>query len=372
MKKRLSFFLVTAFLFSLSLSSAANRPLTFNEFIKIKRVSDLQLSPVGDQIAFVVTNMDCAHNRGQSHIWIVSSRGGSPWPLTSGLGSDYNPRWSPDGKKIAFISSRGGTPQIWAINIAGGEATQISDFPGGVESFIWSPNGKQLVLAAATFPDCSTVECLSQKYEENKKSKIKAKIFEHLLFRHWNTWRNGKRTHLFLMSIPDKKASDLTPGDFDTPPIALGSSQDYAFSPDGQELCFVRNIDPNFRISLGTNNDLFLTTPKAGKIDQITTNKANDNSPHYSPDGRYLAYRAMHRPGFEADKYDLLLYDRQQKTTAILTATLDCSVDEIIWSPDSSSLYFTFEEKGRITLARLFLSQKKLEIILRGHYLNSL
>lgn len=372
MKKKLLYFLIFLIFVSFTLASSGNHPLTFDDFIRIKRISDPQISPCGELIVFVVTSMDKEQNSGNSDIWIIPSKGGKPWRLTASPKSDYNPRWSPDGKKIAFISTRGGTPQIWMIDPRGGEAYKLFSFSTGTSGVIWSPSGKHLAFSSSVFPDFLDEENNKRKNEGKKKSLVKAKIFDHLLFRHWNSWRDGKRSHLFLMPYEGGKAIDLTPGDYDTPPISLGSRQDYTFSPDGKEICFVRNTDPELRISLGTNNDIFFTSIKGGKIEQITTNKANDNSPHYSPDARFIAYRAMARADFEADKYSLMLYDRENKKTTNLTKNLDRSVNEILWSPDNSSIYFTFQEKSRISLARIFLENKRVEKILEGFYIDSL
>lgn len=372
MKKILPFSLIFIILVSFTPASSSKHPLTFNDFIRIKRISDPQVSADGALIAFVVTTMDKERNSSNSNIWIIPSKGGKPWKLTASPQADFNPRWSPDGGKIAFISTRGGNPQIWAIDPRGGEASKLSRLSTGVSGIIWSSSGKYLAFSSSVFPDCPDEDCNNRKNEGKKKSLVKAKIFDHLLFRHWNSWRNGKRRHLFIIPSEGGKAIDLTPGDYDAPPISLGSSQDYVFSPDGKEICFIRNIDPDFRVSLGTNNDIFVTSINGGKILPITTNKANDNSPHYSPDSQYIAYRAMTRAGFEADKYSLMLYERKSKKTINLTKGLDRSVDEIFWTPDGSSIYFTFEEKGRISLARIFLESQNIEMILKGHYISSL
>jgi dipeptidyl aminopeptidase/acylaminoacyl peptidase len=349
----------------------ATRPLSFDDFIRIKRVSDPQISPKGDFIAFVVTEMDVKKNTSNSDIWIVPVSGGEPWQLTSSPKSDSRPRWSPNGTKIAFISTRSGSAQIWMIDPHGGEAHQVTRLSTGASGVIWSPTEQHLAFVSSVFPDCPDDECNKKRNEEKARSAVKAKFFHQLLFRHWNSWQDEKRSHLFVIPADGGTATDVTPGNYDTPPISLGSRHDYAFSADGQSICFVRNIDPELKISLGTNNDLFTTSIKGGAIRQITSNTANDNSPHYSPDGRYIAYRAMARPGFEADKYSLILYDLKTQKTVNLTEKLDISVNTLFWSEDNTSLYITYQEHGRISLGRIRLKNKKFEKILPGHYISS-
>ena len=352
-------------------AESAKKPISFDDFIRIKRVSDPQVSPQGDLIAFVVTEMEKEKNSSNSNIWIVPLSGGEPRRLTSSPKSDSRPRWSPDGKRIAFISSRSGSPQIWMIDPCGGEAFQVTTLSTGASGVIWSPAGDHLAFLSSVYPDCPDDECNKKRNQEKSESAVQAKMFHQLLFRHWNAWQDEKRSHLFVIPAGGGKAVDVTPGDFDTPPISLGSAHDYTFSPDGKTVCFVRNIDPELKISLGTNNDLFTTPIKGGTIRQITQNRANDTSPHYSPDGGYIAYRAMDRPGFEADKYSLILYDRNNQKASNLTEKMDISVDDILWSSDSSTLFITFQEKGRISLGRIALKSKKFEKILDGHTISS-
>jgi dipeptidyl aminopeptidase/acylaminoacyl peptidase len=370
--KKTKILILMLLLISLYIQSAPDSlPITFDDFISLKRVSDPQISPKGDLIAFVVEEMNKEQNTDNSDIWIIPSRGGEPWQLTSSPEADSNPRWSPDGKKIAFISARKGSSQIWMIDAKGGEAYQLTTISTEASGVIWSPTGKHLAFTSSVYPECQSDEGNKEREKKKEESPVKAKVFDQLLFRHWNSWQDEKRSHLFVIPAQGGKAVDVTPGDFDTPPISLGSSHDYAFSPEGKQICFVRNIDPELKISLGTNNDLFLTSVQGGKIEKITENRANDNSPHYSPDGKFIAYRAMARPGFEADKYNLILYDRKNQKKINLTENLDRSVNEILWSHDSSSLYVTFQEKGRISLARVLLKNKKMEKILEGYYIGS-
>ncbi|MGB9765091.1 MAG: prolyl oligopeptidase family serine peptidase [Candidatus Saccharicenans sp.] len=374
-RKKISQLIVLVMMIGLIFSlafSIEKRAISFDDFIKIKRVSDPQISPDGQKIAFVITTMDLQANRGNSDIWLVPAAGGKPTCLVSSAQADFFPRWSPDGKTIAFISTRSGSAQVWLIPATGGEVRKLTDFPGGVNSFAWSPSGHFLLITSAVFPETPDLEANRKKFEEQEKSRVKARIYDHLLFRHWNTWFDGTRSHLFLYPVENQKPVDLTPGDYDTPPIALGGKLDFCISPDEKEIAFVRNTDPEFKLSLGTNNDIFLTTPEAKNIEKFTTNPANDIDPQYSPDGHYLAYRATTRPGFEADKLDLILYDRQKKTLNRVTEKMDYSVGEFIWSPDSRAIYFLSEESARTALFKLTLSTGKIERILNGRCLSNL
>ena len=372
MKKTLTLALFMFWLAAPFLAAADTHPLSFDDFIKVKRLSDVQLSPRGDLLAFVVTEIDKTQNRSNSDIWVASVDGTGLRRLTSSPQADFNPRWSPDGKTIAFISTRGGSAQVWAIDLGGGEAHAVTNFGPGAAGVIWSPTGKQLAFTASIFPDCPDEDCNKKKSDAQEQSKVQARLYHELLIRHWNAWSDGRRSHLFIMDTTGGKPLDLTPGDYDTPPIALGGDQDYDISPDGTEVCFVRNVDPEFRKALGTNNDLFLVPARGGEITRLTTNKANDISPLYSPDGRFLAYKAMARPGFEADKLTLMVYDRKAKSVRNLTAGLDFSVGEFVWTTDGNALYFSAEETGRMTVFRISSQGGQAEKILQGHTLRGL
>jgi dipeptidyl aminopeptidase/acylaminoacyl peptidase len=366
---------LAVFLFWLAapfLAAADTHPLTYDDLIKVKRLSDVQLSPKGDLIAFVVTEFDKIQNRSNSDIWVSAVNGTGLRRLTSSPQADFNPRWSPDGRTIAFISTRSGSPQVWAIDLAGGEARAVSNFGPGASGVVWSPTGQQMAFVASVFPDCPDEDCNKKKSGEQEQSKVQARLYDELLVRHWNAWSDGRRSHLFMMDSGGGKPLDLTPGDYDTPPIALGGDQDYDISPDGAEVCFVRNVDPEFRKGLGTNNDLFLVPARGGEIVRLTTSKANDITPLYSPDGRLLAYKAMARPGFEADKYALMVYDRKAGTVRNLTGGLDLSVAEFVWTVDGAFLYFSAEERGRTSVFRIASQGGPAERVFQGHTLRGL
>jgi len=352
--------------------AAGTKPIGFDDFIRVQRVTDAQLSPDGTRIAFVVTVMDKTANRGQSDVWIVPARGGEPRRLTSNPASDTTPRWSPDGRTIAFISTRSGRPQVWTIDPDGGEAVQLTRLVTGASGVVWSPTGRHLAFVSSVFPDLPDDAANAKRLEEMESSKVKGRLYDRLLYRQWNTWWDGSRSHVFVVPAAGGSPVDVTPGDFDTPPIDLGGSQDYVFSPDGAEIAFVRNTDSELRLGLGTNNDIFLVPSGGGEIKKLTTSKANDNSPRYSPDGRSIAYLAMARPGFEADKRSVMLYDRKAGTTVNLTPDLDYSASDLFWAPGGAAIIFEAEERGRSAVFKVTVATRKIERVLNGHTVGSL
>jgi dipeptidyl aminopeptidase/acylaminoacyl peptidase len=330
---------------SVSLFAAQTKqPITFDDLISIGRVSDPQISPDGKEVAFVVTYYSKETNRGNSDIWIVPFSGGEPTKLTNDKAADFHPRFSPDGKKLAFISGRSGKAQIWILPLDGGEAMQLTNLWTGASSVEWSPDGKYLAFVSRVYPDAKSDEENKKRDLKKAKSKVKARIIDHLLYRHWASWRNDKWSHLFIIPAEGGTPRDLTPGYYDVPAISLGGNPAFSFSPDGKEICFEMNTDPEVAIS--TNNDLFVVPVSGGEPKRITVNKANDNQPIYSPDGRYIAFRAHRRPGFEADRNQLMLYHRKSGKITSLTRNFDRSVSDIVWSPDSKYLYFTADDEG--------------------------
>ncbi len=335
-------------------AAAGGRPFTFDDLMAIRRLGDPQVSPDGRWVAFTVTTIDKAQNTRNTDIWLVPTAGGEPRQLTTHPAADARPRWSPDGRKLAFISTRDGTSQIWVMDVTGGEPERLTRFPTGASGVLWSPDGRHLAFTAEVYPDCPDETCTHQREQERARSPVKARLYTRLLYRHWDTWKDGKRRHLFVIPAAGGTARDLTPGDHDVPPFSLGGPEDYAFSPDGSELCFARKDGRDEAIS--TNSDLWIVPVRGGEPRRLTTNPAADNSPLYSPDGRYIAYRAQERPGFESDRWRLMLYDRQTGRTRSLTEALDHWVEEFVWAPDSQRLYFTVAEGGAFPIYTVALA----------------
>ncbi|CUS83587.1 prolyl oligopeptidase family serine peptidase, partial [Candidatus Kryptobacter tengchongensis] len=342
------------------------RAITVDDLWAMKRISNLTVSPDGRWIAYVVTSYSMEENKGQRDIYLVSIDGKEVKQLTKSEGSNYSPAWSPDGKKLAFISTRDGEAQVYVMELETGTIKKITNIALGADGIVWAPDGNYIAFVSQVYPDCPDNDCNLKREKDKELSKVKAKLFIKLPFRIWNRWIDDKRSHLFTVELNTGEVIDITPGDYDTPPIDLGGKIDYAFSPDGKEICFVRNVDT--MIAISTNNDLFITTPKGGKIKKITINKANDNQPTYSPDGKYIAYRAQFRAGFESDRYRLMLYDRETGNIINLTENFDRSVEEVIWSPDGKFIFFTAEDQGYNSIYKIEVKTGKIEQITRKSY----
>jgi dipeptidyl aminopeptidase/acylaminoacyl peptidase len=389
----------------LSAFSQAKRPFTFDDMMALKRVAEPVPSPDGKWVLFSATDVDLAANKKTPHIWIVPLNSGgmgasavqaersSATPSERILISDQDgdrPRWAPDGKRFAFLSTKEGGSQVWIADFDGnaGKVTgvhRLTNIKTEASGELWSPDGKNILFVSDVYPECdgepaAEQECNAKKLEEHEKSKVKALIFDRLLYRHWNAYKEGKRTHIFV--VPDVLASarsgapgsgiapppprDLTPGDFDAPVFSLGGQDNYAFSPDGQEVCYTSNHDKVEAAS--TNNDLWIVPVTGGAAKNITSdNPASDSTPLYSPDGKYIAYRAQQRPGYESDRFRLMIYDRKTGEKKNLTDSFDHWVGTMAWAASSKAIYFNSEESGGIPLFRVGL-ESDVTRIMQGSY----
>jgi dipeptidyl aminopeptidase/acylaminoacyl peptidase len=345
----------------LQAQTAPKRALQLDDLFRFHRVSDPQVSPDGRSVAFVVTDVLKDENRTNSDIWLIAADGsGVPRKLTSSPKHDRHPRWSPDGKWIAFESTRDGDPQIYLLPLAGGEPRKLTSLSTGASQAVWSPDGKSLAFVSAIFPEYSNRPFAEsdrlnrEELDRREKSKVQARLFDHLLYRHWDSWVEGKRQHLFVVALgSDGSAAgdprDVTPGENDGVPTSdtFSVEDDFAFSPDGRELITTAPPLPVREQAWSTNYDLWAINLQTGERRNLTAqNLAADGFPRYSPDGRYVAYRAQRVAGFEADRWEIWLLDRSSGSRRSLTAAWDRSVGAFAWAPDGRSLFVEAEENA--------------------------
>lgn len=350
MNKYLTFFCVVILLLNPLAFAQSKRPMTPEDLYEIKRISDPQVSPDGKWIAYTISVPDLKENNFNSDIWLIPVSGGKPVQLTISPESDHSPRWSPDGKKIAFISKRNGVANLYIIRIDGGEAQKMTSSETDLYSPIWLKDGKQIICGSRVLPEGKKD---IENWTKDELPKCEARTINRLLFRQWDRWLGDKRNHIFLIHTDDRSMKDLTPGEFDTPPVSLSSNHDFDISPEGNEICYVKNEQPMLAIS--TNHDIFIVDIETLKEMKITSNPALDSQPHYSPDGCYIAYTAMEKVGYESDRKCLVVYDRKNKKHVRLTKDLDHSVEQILWSFNSKTIFFTSSEQGHSSIYKVNL-----------------
>ena len=324
-------------------TAQAGRRFTVEDLLKVRRVGDPQVSPDGNRVVFTIGDVNWDANKVVTQIYIMSTEGGSMKQLTNGSGSATSPRWSPDGKRIAYVT--GG--QVWTMESDGDHKDQVTTIATNAAGPVWSPDGKWIAFGSDVYPDCTDNDCNKKKDEAAEQSKVKAHVTTRLLFRHWDEWRDLKRTHVFVVSSKGGTARDLTPGDFDSPPYAAATGVDYAFSPDNKELAYVRNPDKVEAIS--TNSDIYVMPLSGGPARNITANNHGyDVGPIYTRDGKYIVYRSQATAGFEADRWRLMSYNRATGVSTEIAKKFDLQVEEAVLSPDGNYVYFIAGERGRL------------------------
>ena len=360
------------------------RPFTFEDMMSLKRVGEPVPSPDGKWVAFSAVEVNLKENKKTPHLWVVplpsvmgarmeapAAWGGAKQISQDPAGED-RPRWSPDGKKLAFISAKEGGAQVWVADfdpaaVALGKPRKLSNLSTEAAGEVWSPDGKWILFTSDVYPDCPDDTCNRQRDEQKAKSPVKASIFHRLFFRHWSNYTGDKRTHIFVMPSSGGAAKDLTEGDHDAPPFSLGGQDMYAVSPDSQEVAFTSNIDEVGAIS--TNNDIFVVPITGGTPKKISTSPGSDSTPLYSPDGKYIAWRMQETPGYESDRFQLVVYQRQTGQIRSLTKNFDRWVGGFVWDMNSQQLWFTAENEGESPIYQQPLyGDRQAKLVQRGHF----
>jgi dipeptidyl aminopeptidase/acylaminoacyl peptidase len=359
--------LIIALLLAATFATAQQpkRPMTFEDMMHMKRLGSTAVSPDGKWLGYSVTTVDLEKNTKTPELWLQPIAGGDPIKLAVSQPGDGGLEFSADNKRILFTSSREGSQQIWLADFetntgATTNPKKLTTISTEADNAKWAPDSKSIVFTSDVYPDCPAItaadektgdDCNKDRDKAKSDSKVKAQIFTHLLYRHWNHFTGDKRSHLFQVSVESGGTRDLTPNDpHDVPPFSLEGGGGFDISPDSKELAFTENLDPEPAIS--TNADIFtldFTNPNAKPV-KVSTSQGGDFNPAYSPDGKYLAWRSQLRPGYESDKFRLLLYDRATKTTKNLLPNFDNWVDEFAWAPNSRMIYFASGKEGESPL----------------------
>jgi len=348
---------------------AQARPFTARDMASLDRLSDPRVSPDGRLVIYSVRTMDFDANKASMSLWVADLKTKmAPRRLAVSDGGASSARWSPDGKSIYFLSSRaGGTDQVFRADAAGETAVQVTSAPFDVGAFKVSPNGKTLVISQAVFPDCDTLDCTQARLDARKSVKATGVVYDKLFIRHWDAWADGTRNHLYALALDDKgvasgKPVALMPGfDGDAPTKPFGGDEDFTISPDSRFVTFSAKVAGKDE-SWTTNFDIW-AAPLDGsaKPKNLTpANKAWDTAPVYSPDGKWAAYRAMKRPGFEADRYAIILHEEATGKEQELVPTWDRSADAIAWSADGKSIYALAQDVGQTRIFDIAIKSGKI------------
>ncbi|HKQ60924.1 MAG TPA: S9 family peptidase [Candidatus Polarisedimenticolaceae bacterium] len=357
--------ILASFLLSAGARAATPHPFAVRDMVAMERLSDPQLSPDGHTVAFVLRTIDVESFKSNYDLWLVGSDGQNLRRLTTDVAADNNPRWLPDGRSLLFLSTRSGNGQVWRIAIDGGEAQPVTTLPLEVNAFALSPDGKRLALALDAFPTCDSAECTQKRLDELKEKKSTGRIYDKLFIRHWDTWKDGRRSHLFVSDVAGGKAVDVMRGmDVDAPSKPFGGTEEFCFTPDSRSLVFTAR-DAGREEAWSTDFDLYVvpadgSTPPRNLTDD---NPAWDTQPAFSPDGKTLAYLAHTRAGFESDRFRIVLRSWPDGAPRVLSEAWDRSPGGIAWSEDGKTIYAHADDVGQHALFGVDASSGKMRSI---------
>ncbi|MDQ7007218.1 MAG: S9 family peptidase [Acidobacteriota bacterium] len=349
---------------SLALAAApeASHPFSVHDMLAMERISDPRPSPDGSRVVFTLRSTDLEANRGRTDLYLVGIDGQGLKRLTTHPGGDWGGRWAPDGETIYFLSTRSGSSQVWKIAAGGGEAQQVTDLPLDLGNLLISPDGRFLAFSADVFIDCKDMQCTADRLAEREKRKASGRVYERLFIRHWDTWKDGRRSHLFVLPVAGGEPVDVSRGlDADVPTKPWGGTEEIAFTPDGKGVVFTAR-DVGREEAWSVDFDLYLAPLDGSQAPVCLTddNEAWDTQPVFSPDGRTLAWLAMARPGFEADRFRVKLRTWPEGKTRTLTEGWDRSPGSILFGPGGKTIYAVATHLGQRSIFSIDVADGKV------------
>jgi dipeptidyl aminopeptidase/acylaminoacyl peptidase len=334
---------------------------------KFGRLIEAELSPNGEWLIFTVTRYNLSENRGNTEIFIVSSKGGEPVQLTFSNESESNIKWSPDGSKIGYLCSSGNISQIWEMKPDGSGKHKISSAESDIEIFDYSPDGKHVFFTSRVKTDTSAPDLYPDL------PKTGAMIINDLMYRHWDSWTDYKHSHIFIADYLDGKisgAKDIMKSEpFDSPLSPYFEPEEISWSPDGKSVAYTCKKLKGKAYTLSTNSDIYLYSLESGKTTNITEGMPGyDRFPVFSPDGKKIAWQSMATAGYESDKDRLMVLDLKSGTKRDLTAKFDQSVSNIVWNETGSSVYFISGIKATYQVYRADIASGNIYQLTKGNH----
>lgn len=348
-----------------SLKEGVTQKITPEFLWSLGRISEIKVSPDGSLVLFGITNYNIAENKGNRDLFVIPVTGGEPKRLTESQGSEYNAIWRPDGKKIGYISSEGGSSQIWEMNPDGSDKIQISNIAGGINAFAYSPTMKHLLYTADVKLDATVQDTYPDLPKAN------AMIYTELMYRHWDTWSDQSYSHIFITAYPMAKevpGKDIMPKErWDAPITPDGGMEQIAWNNTGTKIAYACKKSFGKEYATSTNSDIYLYDIASGKTSNISApNPGYDMDPVFSPDGKQIAWNSMKTAGFESDKKRIMIYTFATSKAEDLSADFDQSSTNFAWSNDGKTLYFISGINATYQLYQLDIAKKKITQITKG------